>query len=726
MELARFCLAVRYFPALIQLTLWLSLSASAGPAFAQEAVAEPSWVASSAVDPVHAHFAIGPVYRQEILPDDGPRYSRPVAGAGGEAFEQSVRAYEQGDAAAAESAFDQFARRFPASELLPAVRAFQAELLLRQSRADRSVQQAIELYRTLLRDTANSPNGARARWRLGDLYAEQGFQVEARSHYERGLADSANPYDANRSLLGLAVLFMQAEKWKEAEQSFELLRQRSEDERLLQHATVGLADAYYEQQKYKESQPLYATALLRWPDVLKMRPRSLLAFADTLMSLRQDSAARKVYTLYYNVYPHEAEAPNVLVRIGDSFREGRQRQLASIFYAKAVTQHPGTDSAVRSRMRLAELGQDILTTGGRHIPEWVDEIAVRNPVGPSTDPTEIQATFETVAAEQRDTSLGSEALFHLGRFHEWRNERAKAVATYENLVARAGVFLFDPWPAKGAQRLSAILKPWILAALDAGDQWTALTLFHRLGAAGPYVYEGTSMLVRVADAHLLLGFPDEAVPLYQAVIRHTKSPRLNEDGLLGLGRAYLDQHDYSAARGVLERYRIQYPLGRRTTDAQLFLARALSKMGEAKRVVRLCKTWLARNPRHPARVDMWLLLARAQADTDQARDAARSYDHVVKAGRLSNPSHMIHFGDVLLEAGRHKDAIQWYRKAIARAARPSEREWARLRLARAFFLRGRYPDAGQVLAEIEQNSTDGVAAPLVAAMRTEIAMAVKQ
>ena len=410
-----------------------------------------------------------------------------------------------------------------------------------------------------------------------------------------------------------------------------------------------------------------------------------------------------------------------------------QHPAASLVFARAISSHPGTDGAARARLHLAVLGQHILRSSGDHPPAWAWKAAIRNAHGPALGPAQIQGTLRQLASSHTGSSLGSEALYHLGAHFEWMGDRSSAIQAYEQLTARLGQIPSDPWPEKGAKTLKDMLKPWIAAALQAQDAWTAMALFHRLGPAAEDAYATSTLppdlavfgdrvreVAELARVHREWRFSARAVKLYQALIRSEATRALREDARMGLGRAYLDQEDYPAARRVFEQYRLQYPLGRWKRDALLLLAEALDKEGNPDRVIITTEKWLKRYPQHRARPRALLLLGKALAEKGQIDRALRFYGQASLAGALDTVARQIRYADLLAKGRRPGDAAVWYRRALQSAPDVAEAEWARVGLATALVAQKRYTQGNSVLNELELFTDDDAVKRFTVAARGEL------
>jgi TolA-binding protein len=233
---------LRYSRFLLAVAVWMAIC--------RPALGEPTSKASN--DPPAPSTAVqtaaqGPESRQQSglpMPDEGPRTEEQIQGQGAGpgiadlAWHEGYAAYKKGAWPEARRLFEKIVAEHSESLQAPAAQACLAELALQEDPSTRNRPEAIQIYKTLLRDYPQSANAGRAEWRIADLYLEQGWLQEAQALYERAMARSLRlPFDGDRALLGLGYTFMAMRKWSEAEQAFVNLRKRSGHDRLLQHAT---------------------------------------------------------------------------------------------------------------------------------------------------------------------------------------------------------------------------------------------------------------------------------------------------------------------------------------------------------------------------------------------------------------------------------------------------------------------------------------------------------
>jgi TolA-binding protein len=662
-----------------------------------------------------------PAYADQVhsfsLPDDGPRYESPLTGPDGARFSEGITALAQERDQDADQAFTSLVNEYPTSPLKGASLAFVADLIAKRG-TDHQRRQAIEAYRALIREDPSSANASRARWRIGDLYAQGRWLIEAKASYEQSLADS--PMEGPRALFGLGLVLLEGGQWKEAQHAFQQVKKRTDDERLIVPATFALAEALSRAQQWEQAQSVYESGIRRWPAAFKGHPDSILLLADVKIHLRKHAEARALLEQFYNLYPTHAEAPTALIRVGDSWRQTARIDRAKTLYAAVIQKHSGTYQESVARMRMAELARESFVHGRKPGPELGIGAILDGRPARDDEAREQEDMFEQIAQAYAGVELGSEALFHLGEHLEARDRRLEAVDVYRRLSDRKGLIDHDPWPETAGWRLVALLGPWMLAALQSHDDLAAVNLFYRHGAFGEDLYAGNAILLLLADAHHRLGFSPQAIKLYRTLVRDTVSDPVREKAFIGLGLAYLAQQDLPAAKRVFERTLLQYPAGQSRTMALTYLADTLNRQGDWNGVIRVCRLWLRHaDARSLEGRRMLHLLAHAQVKIGHPRDALDTLARTIGAGAKSHAT-SLPYADQLLNVGQYEEAAARYLHIVQAPSSAADADWARLQLAKIRRAQKRYGEARTLLQEVQSMTTDELVNRISAALLAEL------
>lgn len=653
-----------------------------------------------------------------ILPDEGPRAVHVPEGPDKTLFLQALTVNKQARYSDAEQLFTALLKSHPSSPLAMPARAYLADLMAKKG-TDQDRRAAIEAYRALMKDDPTSSNTARARWRMGDLYALGHMLVEAKATYEQVLVHA--PKEAARALVGLGLVLLDSAQWKEAEHAFEQVGAHTDDSRLVMPATFGLAEALYRQQQWESAQSVYESGMRQWPTGIDVQPQMLIFLADIKTHLKKEPEARGLLEKFYNLYPTRPEAPSVLLHIGDSWRQVSRIDRAKTLYASVIRQYAGSPHEAIARMRLVELEKDARMPTAAAGPQLGIEALFEGRRSIESDPQEQEKWLEQIAQTYGGIALGSEALFHLGELLESLDRRLDAVGIYRQLSDRKGRVEGDPWPLKGGLRIVQLLQPWMESALELHDDVTAVNLFYRHGTFGADLYAGQTLLLQIADAHYRMGFFPQAVKLYQGLAKPSVPTSIREWAMYGLGRTYYDQRDFPAARRVFERSLLQFPSAQSRTAVLEHLAETFQQLEDWGGVIRTCHLWLRHETAHslPERRHMRLLMARAQVASGQSVHALET---LVRAIPVKSRTHdgWLQYADQLFGAQQYDRAAEEYTHVIESHGSSTDGEWARLQLAKVRRAQKRYDEARVLLHEVQSMATDDLVGRISAALLADL------
>ena len=641
-----------------------------------------------------------------LLPDDGPRVEEGTRIQGQDiaelAWQEGYAAYKKGKWSEARRFFETIVSGHSDSAVASSAQACLAEMLLQKDGSGPNRQEAILTYKKLLRGYPQSLNARRAAWRIGDLYLEQGWLQEAQATYEQAMAHALQfPFDGNRALLGLGYTYLAMRRWSDAEHAFANVRKRSTHDLLLRYGNMGLAHALFRQQRVAEAHNFYEFGYRRWPESFRLEPVAVRRYALTLAELHRDTAARELMLLFYNLYPRHADAPTALLYLADNAVAMSNAAKAEFFYALIPALYTKTPQETAATMRMASLRSERMAPAGENWVGLTVNAMMRNVPMPDQTDGVYHAMLRDVANQQADNPLGSEALFRLGQYYEKGQDASRTVRTYHEAALRGGN-ASDPWPMKASERLSALVKPWIEAAVNSHDDMTVVSLFHRHGPNGGQLYAHSPALLEIADAHRRLGFSLEAVRLYQQAVKE-KDPALIEPALLGLGKTYLDQQDGTAARKVLERYRFQFQPSGHESEALRLLVNAMRQQKDLAGLVHLCRQWLIHHPSHGERPFMYLQLAETLGQLGKPNEAALAYEEAFNVGAHRSIETLLAYADTLSRLDRHQQAITLYLEVLDLKPARHHLEWIHLQTAKHWYALKQFDRATVALAEVGES-----------------------
>lgn len=521
--------------------------------------------------------------------------------------------------------------------------------------------------------------------------------------YERALAHGQNTLDGHRALLGLGYTLLALKNWTDATQTFENLRKRSRYEHLMMPATIGLAHSLFRQRRFREARVLYDQSYRRWPEAARIDPMVLQRYAAIEMDLQHSGLGRELLLQFYNIAPRHPDAPGALLRVADSLMASDHRPAAELFLDFVAAQYRGTDAGTLAQIRLAASVSERLGQAGEQGLRSAVSETIHHGSEEGAGTGDFETRMRDVATQYTRQAIGSEALYYLARYYERREAVSQALYAYKEITMRGAADPDDPWPMKASSRLATLLQPWMEAAAQAQDDFTLVSLFQRHGPGGERHYLASPLLFTVADAHFRLGFVGEAGRLYQVIVKANKLPALTEKALISLGKVYLDQQDPAAARGVLERARLQYPDGRYQSDGLHLLVKAMREDQDTAGLLHFCRQWILRHPRHRDRPWMYQQLADALLQMKKPADAVLAFEEAFKAGAPKTVTALMLYADVLSQMNRHEQANEVYHKIIEMKPSTAQIDWARFQIVRGWQALKQYDRATVALAELGQS-----------------------
>jgi tetratricopeptide (TPR) repeat protein len=218
-----------------------------------------------------------------------------------------------------------------------------------------------------------------------------------------------------------------------------------------------------------------------------------------------------------------------------------------------------------------------------------------------------------------------------------------------------------------------------------------------------------------------MGFFPQAIKLYHTMVKPSMSTSIRERAMYGLGRTYYDQRDFKAAKRVFERLLLQFPAAQTKPAILQYLAETLREQTDWSGVIRICKLWLRHETAHSLqeRQRMRLLMAKAQAESGQSFQALETLSRAVSV-KGHRREGWLHYADQLFLAHQYDRAAEQYSQVIQDAHSATDREWARLQLAKVRRAQKRYPEARTLLKDVQSTTTDDLVSRISAAMLADI------
>lgn len=121
-------------------------------------------------------------------------------------------------------------------------------------------------------------------------------------------------------------------------------------------STIGLARALNELNYNKQADEIMEYFKKRWPRAYISEPSLLMLAGIIAQKNNKLETARKLFSLYYNIYPDGSDADTVMARLGDIALLQNRKKVAKRLYEKTAEDFPDREGGLIAQMRLAEEG----------------------------------------------------------------------------------------------------------------------------------------------------------------------------------------------------------------------------------------------------------------------------------------------------------------------------------------------------------------------------------
>jgi tetratricopeptide (TPR) repeat protein len=301
-----------------------------------------------------------------------------------------------------------------------------------------------------------------------------------------------------------------------------------------------------------------------------------------------------------------------------------------------------------------------------------------------------------------DYPASDEVYLRLGQATMEAGNLDEAAATFKKL------FFLELSPASRAGSAFGAAQCYFRKGLfDDAATWLAHRLeLPRSPATDANLAEVYGLLARTEAARHRLR---EAVQAYKQALACMSRDGRQVEMLLELVKTLLQQEDYVAAYGVLERLRPQNVTPAQADEILLAKAQVLHAMTLSDQAVMLMKSRLASASSPETAARMTILLAQGLADSGDIEGARTRLGDLVprlEAGPLAHRA-TVALAQVCLRGGRNTQAISLCRDLLKSSCSDEVRREARDILGRAYRLEKDYEQAVIVLSEAEPQAQGG-------------------
>ena len=205
--------------------------------------------------------------------------------------------------------FRKYAKDYPNSPLLPNILYLLAEAEFRIAWRQKypNYEKALAAYQHATRKFPKSRFSDHALYKIGNIFEEIGYTLEARVLYNEGINQNKRSLYNTARKNSLANMLLKEKRYEEAYEAFQKILKKAPKSNEAQLAIIKIANAYFDQEDYIRALDIYNEAIRRWPSVVNKTPIIYSNMGEIYFKKRDYPKARKFYFNMVNMDPANKE-----------------------------------------------------------------------------------------------------------------------------------------------------------------------------------------------------------------------------------------------------------------------------------------------------------------------------------------------------------------------------------------------------------------------------------
>jgi TolA-binding protein len=400
----------------------------------------------------------------------------------------------------------------------------------------------------------------------------------------------------------------------------------------------------------------------------------LLERGEQQWAAKQLEAAQQSYMTFLQRYPTHPTSHLIATRVADVLREQQRPREALEAYLKVVDTYPGSEGALISQIRMAELGAavpDLLPT-----TEERRYAAFHQPL----------QTLNRLIQEYPMSPLADVARFKTGEILLQRQEFPAALETFEQLLSRP---IQDTLRREVQAGLRQTLVRMLAAHQHQGDFVAVLqTFFTHKGHLESAEAAHADLLLPVAISYARLGLLDEAQSLLQTLIDTAPTPQKRAPAALEQATLLAKRGQTAAVKGLLTPLEQFTDTAMRGRALLLLTTSALQEKrpADALRYAHLAEAILT-SPSE--RTTLLSLLGQGYAAQGEADKSVQSFQTCAEVATASDQAAplpiaetcLLRAGAVRVAQGQLQEALALYARVLQAFPQSQHAEWVQFRIA---------------------------------------------
>ena len=534
---------------------------------------------------------------------------------------------------------------------------------------DTKYQLTIDAYKSATYKFPKSSKREMALLRIGKLYANMKFYIEAKASLQTLINEFPNGKYAPQSLINKAEILMDEKKYKEAHKQLERVLVLYPFSTVVRDATFKIADSYSIEKDYVRAEELYREAVKKWPTFPKSNPSVMFNMGMTYFKNGKYRDSREVFFDLINLFPRDTLAIKAMVGIGDTYKiEGRERD-ALFIYSEALIRYPEEEDINSIKIKMANIGVEN------------PDLTPLNAVFDYKPYTEPMNTYQDIIEKHPSEAIAHEAMLKKGNLLAAENKYIDAVVTFKNLLSK--------YPeGKIAEESKASIRATFLKMIDTYHSqkgfYTLLLTYYK--NFDPFLKDirDPKILYEIGDSYYQMGLYNKALETFDSVLKYDLNGTYKINITFKTGHIYYLQDKYNDAERQLQIFLKNYPDSEMTDDARWIIGDSLYNQGKFKEAITEYNSYIRKKPKEFKTAKVYYNLASSYKNINAFHESINSYRQAIEILKLSkreDVQSIIVDGeyqtlDSLFKTGRYVEAIETADRLSITYPSDKRTEWA--------------------------------------------------
>jgi TolA-binding protein len=534
-------------------------------------------------------------------------------------FKSAMDDYMAGQYKPAAAKLSAFIQNYTKSVFLEKAYYMRAEALYMSGTDKKTLAATIDAFSAAINTFPDADGAARAKLRLADIYYANGMEVEALPVYDslvKGVPDSKYMVQA---LLGRAKVFIATKLYYEASNELEKILLFYPKSPEVREAKFKIAESFYLTGKYEDALKVFDSSIKRWPDYLMNDKDALYHYASANYKLKKLDRAKELFGDVMNLYPDSHEGKEALNRLAEIYMAKGDNAAATKLLGMQARKFPETEEGMRSRLKLASLGQKpekLLSKADalmEHYPAYFDPMAAYN----------------DIIKKHPDEGPVMEAMYQKALLFYKKKMYLDSIGTVNALMNKY------PDLSRSRQLLDLVkasLSAMVRAFHDQGGSYEALHTYYN--NFDPYMHDITDFETRlaVADAYYEMGIYTRAAEKYSELATSPGTAPYIDRIYYGWGRATAAVKKYDEAASILQKFSRLIIMSESvyTAPAMYALGGVYENLNKPQRAIVAYKSAIATDPRGDVAMSAMYRIGMLQKEGGKYDEAIRSFSSAIK------------------------------------------------------------------------------------------------